>query len=50
MVEICQAKKELIYPFCFNTTNERLCLVQEQLDRIPYLSTLLTNEREFFID
>ena len=43
----CQAKKELIYPFCFSTTNERLCLTQEQLDRIHYLSTLLTNEENF---
>jgi hypothetical protein len=46
-MESCETKKEMIYKFVFRTTNERLCLTQEQLNHIPYLSTLLQRQDDF---
>ncbi len=50
MNEICQisgTNKEMTYPFRFGTTDKLLHLTQHQLDRIPYLSNLITHKDDF---
>ena len=47
MGDICEKKEETIYKFRFNDTNEHVCLTEKQLDRIPYLSALLSHRDDF---
>ena len=47
MVDICEKKKETIYKFRFIDTDKRVRLTEKQLDRIPYLSALLSHKDHF---
>ncbi|CAF4000131.1 unnamed protein product, partial [Rotaria sordida] len=45
--ETIDSNIESIYKFCFDNSNKHIHLTQQQLDRIPYLSTLLQNKDDF---
>jgi hypothetical protein len=42
-----EANNEVIYTFHFSASNQRLQLTQKQIDRIPYLSALVTHKDDF---
>lgn len=42
--------KNATYVFRFSASNERIRLTQEQLNRIPYLSTLVANKKKFLVN
>ncbi|CAF1476532.1 unnamed protein product [Rotaria sordida] len=45
--ETIDSNIEPIYKFCFDNSNKHIHLTQQQLDRIPYLSTFLQNKDDF---
>lgn len=50
MMENCETTEEKSYSFRFSTTNDCLCPTEEQLNRIPYLRTLLEHPDEVSIN
>ncbi len=47
VVDIDEKNEEVLYPFRFGASNKVINLTQQQLDRIPYLSTLVARKDDF---
>jgi len=47
VVSIDEKNAEILYPFRFVASNKVINLTQQQLDRIPYLSTLVARKDDF---